>query len=80
QLALCSLVIGGAAFAYGLTPSAASVVGIAIALSATAVALQLLEERGDLGSPYGGRSFAVLLFQDISVVAILALLPLLASA
>ncbi|WP_411903345.1 monovalent cation:proton antiporter-2 (CPA2) family protein [Methylorubrum thiocyanatum] len=80
QLALCSLVIAGAAFAYGLTPAAAGVVGIAIALSATAVALQLLEERGDLGSPYGGRSFAILLFQDISVVAILALLPLLASA
>ena len=65
QLALCALVIAGAAFAYGLTPAAAGVVGIAIALSATAVALQLLEERGDLGSAYGGRSFAVLLFQDI---------------
>ena len=43
-------------------------IGIALALSATAVALQLLEERGDLGSAYGGRAFAVLLFQDLSVV------------
>ncbi|GJE74134.1 MULTISPECIES: monovalent cation:proton antiporter-2 (CPA2) family protein [Methylorubrum] len=80
QLALCSLALAGAGLAFGLTPAAATVVGIALALSATAVALQLLEERGDLGSAYGGRSFAVLLLQDISVVAILALLPLLASA
>ncbi len=80
QLALCSLVLAGAAAAFGLTPAAATVIGIALALSATAVALQLLEERGDLGTTYGSRAFAVLLFQDISVVAILAMLPLLASA
>ncbi|MEA1831635.1 monovalent cation:proton antiporter-2 (CPA2) family protein [Methylobacterium durans] len=80
QLLVCAAALGGAALLFGLTPSAATVVGIALALSATAVALQLLEERGDLGTPYGGRAFAVLLFQDLSVVAILALMPLLASA
>lgn len=80
QLALCSLVLAGAGFVFGLSLAAAAVIGIALALSATAVALQLLEERGDLGTAYGSRSFAVLLFQDISVVAILAVLPLLASA
>lgn len=80
QLALCSLVLAGAGLIFGLSVAAATVIGIALALSATAVALQLLEERGDLGSAYGSRSFAVLLFQDISVVAILAVLPLLASA
>ena len=79
QLFVCTLVLAGIGFLFGLTPSAAFVIGIALALSATAVALQLLEERGDLGTPYGGRAFAVLLFQDISVVAILALMPLLAS-
>ncbi|MDR7038696.1 monovalent cation:proton antiporter-2 (CPA2) family protein [Methylobacterium sp. BE186] len=80
QLLVCATALGGAALLFGLTPAAATVVGIALALSATAVALQLLEERGDLGTPYGGRAFAVLLFQDLSVVAILALMPLLASA
>ena len=80
QLLLCSLLIGGAGVAFGLSFTAATVIAIAIALSATAVALQLLEERGDLGTPYGGRAFAVLLFQDLSVVGILALMPLLASA
>ena len=80
QLLVCSLALGGAGIAFGLPPAAATVVAIAIALSATAVALQLLAERGDLGTPYGSRAFAVLLFQDLSVVAILALMPLLASA
>ncbi|MFE1602590.1 monovalent cation:proton antiporter-2 (CPA2) family protein [Methylobacterium sp. ID0610] len=79
QLVTCSIALGGLAMLGGLRPSASAVVGIALALSATAVALQLLEERRDLGAPYGQRAFAVLLFQDISVVAILALLPLLAS-
>lgn len=79
QLVLCSLVLGLVGAAMGLSGPASMVVGVALALSATAVALQLLEERGDLGTPYGGRAFAVLLFQDISVVAILALMPLLAS-
>jgi len=80
QLFACTLLLAGAGVLFGLSVTAAAVIGIALALSATAVALQLLEERGDLGSPYGSRAFAVLLFQDISVVAILALLPLMASA
>ncbi|KQO60711.1 MULTISPECIES: monovalent cation:proton antiporter-2 (CPA2) family protein [unclassified Methylobacterium] len=80
QLLLCTILLAGACALFGLTLAASLVIGVALALSATAVALQLLEERGDLGTPYGGRAFAVLLFQDISVVAILALMPLLASS
>ena len=80
QLVLCALVLGGAGILAGQPIAAAAVVGIALALSATAVALQLLEERGDLGTAYGSRAFAVLLFQDLSVVGILALMPLAASA
>jgi monovalent cation:proton antiporter-2 (CPA2) family protein len=80
QLVACALVLGGAGMVAGLSFGAAAVIGLALALSATAVTLQLLEERGDLGSAYGGRAFAVLLFQDLSVVGILALMPLLASA
>ena len=56
----------------------ALVAGLALAMSATAIALQILEERGDLQQPYGQRAFAILLFQDMSVVPLLALLPLLA--
>jgi CPA2 family monovalent cation:H+ antiporter-2/glutathione-regulated potassium-efflux system protein KefB len=80
QLVICALALAGAGILAGQPVAGAVVVGIALALSATAVALQLLEERGDLGTAYGSRAFAVLLFQDLSVVGILALMPLAASA
>jgi len=52
--------------------------GVILAMSSTAIVLQSLQERGQLKTPGGQASFAVLLFQDISVIPILALLPLLA--
>ena len=51
--------------------------GLALAFSATAIAMQLLEERGDVQAAYGRRAFAVLLAQDIAVAPALALIPLL---
>src|SRR5499433_2002239 len=56
----------------------AVIVGLALAMSATAIALQILEERGQLQQDYGQRAFAILLFQDMAVVPLLAMLPLLA--
>ncbi|HEU6442240.1 MAG TPA: monovalent cation:proton antiporter-2 (CPA2) family protein [Microvirga sp.] len=79
QLAITGLCLGGASLAIGFGPKASLVIGIAVALSATAIALQMLGERNDLPTPYGQRSFAILLFQDLSVVPVLAILPLLAS-
>lgn len=79
QLGLTALVIGGAAFAMGLSWQGAVAVGIAMALSATAIALQLLEERGDQDEHYGRRTFSILLFQDMAIAPILALLPLAAT-
>jgi glutathione-regulated potassium-efflux system protein KefB len=79
QLALTAMVLGGLAFALGLTGWRGAVIGgLALAMSATAIALKILEERGQLQQPYGQRAFGILLFQDMSVVPILALLPLLA--
>lgn len=69
-----------AAGGIGLSIGGAVIAAIALALSATSIALQMLEERGDLQSSYGQRSFAVLLFQDLSIAPILALLPILATA
>jgi monovalent cation:proton antiporter-2 (CPA2) family protein len=81
QLALTAAVIVAVEAGAAQLPLAASVVaGIALSLSATSIALQMLEERGDLAAAYGQRSFAVLLFQDLSIAPILALLPLLATA
>ncbi|RFB78649.1 monovalent cation:proton antiporter-2 (CPA2) family protein [Methylovirgula sp. 4M-Z18] len=78
QLGVCALVIGGIASALGLSALGAAIVGISLALSATAIALRVLNDRGDLQASYGQRSFAVLLFQDMAVVPILALVPLFA--
>jgi glutathione-regulated potassium-efflux system protein KefB len=79
QLALTALVIALLAHGLGLLGwRGAIVAGLALAMSATAIALQILEERGELQQTYGQRAFAILLFQDMAVVPLLALLPLLA--
>jgi monovalent cation:proton antiporter-2 (CPA2) family protein len=78
QLSLTTLVlIPLAIYVLGLGFAGAIVASVALAMSATSIALQLLDERGDLQTPYGQRAFAILLFQDIAVVPILALVPLL---
>jgi glutathione-regulated potassium-efflux system protein KefB len=78
QLVMTATVLGGLAFALGLAGwRGAIVVGLALAMSATAIALKILEDRGQMQQTYGQRAFAILLFQDMSVVPILALLPLL---
>jgi monovalent cation:proton antiporter-2 (CPA2) family protein len=79
QLTLTAIVIGALAYAVGLADwRGATVAGLALAMSATAIALQILEERGQLQQDYGQRAFAILLFQDMAVVPLLAVLPLLA--
>ena len=78
QLALTTAAIAALALAAGLGWRGAIIAGIALALSATAIALRILEDRGHLQQTYGQRAFAILLFQDMSVVPLLALLPLLA--
>jgi monovalent cation:proton antiporter-2 (CPA2) family protein len=81
---LAQMTITGALFAFigwqaGLSGGGAIAVGIALALSATAIALQVLEERGDSGEAYGRRTFSILLFQDLSIAPVLAAIPLLAT-
>ena len=79
QLALTALAIGALAYVVGLVDwRGATIAGIALAMSATAIALQILDERGELQQDYGQRAFAILLFQDMAVVPLLAALPLLA--
>ena len=79
QLAVTALALAGLAVMTGLAEwRGALVAGLALALSSTAIALRILEDRGDLQKTYGQRAFAILLFQDMSVVPLLALLPLLA--
>jgi CPA2 family monovalent cation:H+ antiporter-2 len=62
---------------FGLSPEMAVVIGAALALSSTAVVLQVLSEQGDMLARVGRVGFSILLLQDIAVAPILALVPLL---
>jgi CPA2 family monovalent cation:H+ antiporter-2 len=62
----------------GLDLGPSIVVGFIVALSSTAVSLAVLEDRGELDSPHGGLMLAVLLFQDLCVLPMLLVLPLVA--
>jgi monovalent cation:proton antiporter-2 (CPA2) family protein len=67
-------------FVFGQTWQSALVIGFALSMSSTALALQLLAERGQLNSQFGRSAFSILLFQDVAVLPALALLPLLGVA
>lgn len=68
--------LAAAAFAFGFSWQAAVVTGLGLAMSSTALVLALLAERKQLATRHGRDAFAVLLFQDLSVIPLLALLPL----
>lgn len=81
QLALTSIIIGAICHLYfGFTHATSLAIALAISMSSTAIILQTLKEKGLNKSSAGQASFSVLLFQDIMVIPILALLPLLASS
>jgi monovalent cation:proton antiporter-2 (CPA2) family protein len=81
QVLATTIGVGAAAyFIFAQTWQAALVMGFALSMSSTALALQLLAERGQLNSQFGRSAFSILLFQDVSVMPALALLPLLGAA
>ena len=65
-------------YLFGLTGKAAAIVGGSLALSSTAFGLQILAERKEAGSAYGRQVFAILLFQDVAAIPLIAAVPLLA--
>ena len=78
QVLLTTLAVMAIAMYFGLVWSVALAVGLVMALSSTAIVLQTLSEKGLMKSDGGQSSFSVLLFQDIAVIPMLALVPLLA--
>ncbi|MEM6382577.1 MAG: cation:proton antiporter [Pseudomonadota bacterium] len=78
QVAVTALLIAAAAMVLGQPWTVALAIGFVFALSSTAIVVQTLNEKGLMKSDGGGSSFSVLLFQDIAVIPMLALLPLLA--
>ena len=79
QVVLSAIVIGLLAWTYGFTPTAAAVSGLILALSSTAFVLQLLAEKKQLTTTHGRAAFSILLFQDLAVIPLIALLPLIGS-
>ena len=71
-----ALALGGRLL--GLEPAAAAVVGLTLSLSSTAFALQTLAEKNQLTTRHGRLAFSILLLQDLAVIPLLALVPLLA--
>jgi monovalent cation:proton antiporter-2 (CPA2) family protein len=79
QVFVTAAVLTWIAHRFGLDWAPALVVGFGLSLSSTAFVLQMLAERKELTSPHGRAAFGVLLFQDLAVIPLIALVPLLAS-
>ncbi len=79
QVLISAALLMGFSMLLGESMSTAAVVGLVLALSSTAFALQLIAERGEMTTRWGRSAFGTLLFQDLAVVPLLALLPLLGS-
>ncbi len=71
QAILSAMVIGYALFLFGLPATEAAIIGLALALSSTAIVMQLMVENKKAATPVGRSSLGVLLFQDILVAPIL---------
>jgi len=78
QIVLTMVAISAGSIAMGYDPSTAIAIGMIFALSSTAIVLQTLTEKGLMQTSGGRSTFSVLLAQDIAVIPMLALLPLLA--
>lgn len=80
QVLITSIIISGIAYFLNLPWQSSLAIGMALALSSTALVLQTLAEKGINRTTAGRSAFAVLLFQDIAVIPMLAFFPLLAIA
>ena len=80
QVIGCALALAAVAMVFDISWRVALVSGLGLALSSTAIALQVMNERNLLPTTSGQSSFAILLFQDVAAIPILALLPLLGLA
>src|SRR5690606_38733019 len=78
QVGACIVVLAGAGMAMGLSFPVAFVAGTGFVLTSTAIVMQMLEERGEMGLPKGRRIIAILLLEDLAIVPLLALVAFLA--
>ena len=80
QMVACGVLIGLFCMLLGLRWQVAELIGMTLALSSTAIAMQAMNERNLTVSQMGRSAFAVLLFQDIAAIPLVAMIPLLAAS
>lgn len=74
QVALCGLAISGVIYLFtGFSAAASLALGLPLGLSSTAQVLPMLQSAGRLHTPFGERSFAILLFQDLSIIPLITI-------
>ena len=80
QVMLTAVLLAALAWLAGITPLTATIIGLILALSSTAFVLQMLAEKRQLTTSHGRAAFSILLFQDLAVIPMIALLPLLGNS
>lgn len=78
QIILTAAAITSFALLDGRHWKASLVIGLTMAVSSTALVMEMLHDKGEIASPHGGAAFGVLLMQDLAIVPMLALIPILA--
>lgn len=78
QMLSCGALLGIIALALNQPPATAAIIGLGLALSSTALVMQILDERREMTTEHGRKSFAILLFQDLAIVPLLLLVAILA--
>ena len=79
QVIACGIALTLLALLIAPNTPMALVAGFGLALSSTAFVLQMLESRGEINTSYGQKTFSVLLFQDLAIIPLLAIVPLLST-
>jgi len=75
QVALCGLAVTGVIYAFtGFSLTASFALGLPLGLSSTAQVLPMLQSAGRLHTPFGERAFAILLFQDLSIIPLITII------
>ncbi|MEQ1781730.1 MAG: monovalent cation:proton antiporter-2 (CPA2) family protein, partial [Hyphomonadaceae bacterium] len=80
QVLVCGGLLSGIGIAFGLPAPAAVIGAFGFVLSSTAVIMKMMEDRGEVSASAGQRSVAILLFEDLAIIPLLALVSILASA
>jgi len=80
QVAGVTLILFAAAVAFGIEWKVALIAGLGLSMSSTAIALASLQERNLMPTPAGQAGFAILLFQDMAAIPMIAIVPLLGGA